>query len=103
MSSRLFGEHGITRDDAEGRREFERRMEGRRQEPKETGDPMRRGWYLSEVQGSNRTNVILYVSVLICWEVLVNFRHAAQVTRRISGCDLPCHEPGQSAGGCFSG
>ena len=45
-SEPLFGEHGITRDDAEGRREFERRMEGRRQEPKETGDPMRRGWYL---------------------------------------------------------
>src|SRR5208283_662231 len=55
------------------------------------------------VQGSNRTNVILFVSVLICWEVLVNYPHAAHVTRRISGCDLPCREPGQSAGGCFSG
>src|SRR5208282_3587778 len=72
-SEPLFGEHGITRDDA------------------------------GYIQGSNRTNAILYVSVLICWEVLVNFRHAAHVTRRISGCDLLCHEPGQSAGGCFSG
>ena len=45
-SGPLFGEHGITQDNAEGRREFERRVEARRQEPKATGDPMRRGWYL---------------------------------------------------------
>ena len=43
---RLLGEHGITRDTAGGRREFERRMETRR---REEGDPdqwkgMRRGW-----------------------------------------------------------
>jgi REP element-mobilizing transposase RayT len=45
-SEPLFGEHGITQDNAQGRREFERRLEARRQEPKETGGPMRRGWYL---------------------------------------------------------
>src|SRR5208283_365855 len=38
----------------------------------------------TRIQGSNRNNVILFVSVLICWEVLVNFPHAAHVTRRIS-------------------
>ena len=43
---RLLGEHGIARDTAEGRREFERRMETRRAQE---GDPqqwkgMRRGW-----------------------------------------------------------
>ncbi len=43
---RLLGEHGIAQDTAEGRREFERRMERRRAEE---GDPqqwkgMRRGW-----------------------------------------------------------
>ena len=45
---RLLGEHGIQGDTAEGRREFERRMETRRAEE---GDPnqwrgMRRGWCL---------------------------------------------------------
>jgi hypothetical protein len=43
---RLLGEHGIAKDTAEGRREFERRMERRRAEE---GNPeqwkgMRRGW-----------------------------------------------------------
>src|SRR5208283_3746606 len=45
---RLLGEHGIARDTASGRREFERRMETRRVGE---GDPdqwkgMRRGWFL---------------------------------------------------------
>ena len=43
---RLLGEHGIQRDTAAGRRQFERRMEARR---REEGDPrewqgLRRGW-----------------------------------------------------------
>jgi len=45
-SERLFGEHGIREDGAAGRREFERRMEARRAEKTETGNQMRRRWYL---------------------------------------------------------
>ena len=45
---RLLAEHGIPRDSAEGRQEFERRMEARRRQ--ETGPEsltaLRRGWYL---------------------------------------------------------
>ncbi len=49
---RLLGEHGIAQDTAEGRREFERRMERRRAEE---GDPnqwkgMRRGWCVGSPQ-----------------------------------------------------
>ncbi len=44
---RLLGEHGIRKDDAAGRLEFEQRMEGRRHEPDETAWPViRRGWCL---------------------------------------------------------
>ena len=46
VSEPLFGEHGIAEDSVEGRREFERRTEARRQDPQQTGDPMRRGWSL---------------------------------------------------------
>ncbi len=45
-SERLFGEHGIRRDDAPGRREFERRMEGRRGEKTPADHPVKRGWCL---------------------------------------------------------
>jgi len=43
---RLQGEHGIGRDDARGRREFARRMEGQRLEPldEDMGKRIRRGW-----------------------------------------------------------
>jgi len=49
---RLLGEHGIVNDTAEGRRQFERRMETRRAEE---GDPdqwkgMRRGWCVGSPQ-----------------------------------------------------
>jgi REP element-mobilizing transposase RayT len=50
ISEPLFGEHGIAEDSVEGRREFERRTEARRQDPRETGDPMRRGWYLGTTE-----------------------------------------------------
>jgi hypothetical protein len=45
---RLMGEHGIAEDSAAGRREFERRMEARREEPtdEEALRPLRRGWCL---------------------------------------------------------
>ncbi len=44
-ADRLMGEHGIQRDDARGRREFERRMEARRAEPEaEENGEIRRGW-----------------------------------------------------------
>jgi REP element-mobilizing transposase RayT len=43
---RLLGEHGIQKDSAAGRQEFERRMEARRgaQSEEEALAPMRRGW-----------------------------------------------------------
>ena len=45
---RLLGEHGIRKDSAEGREEFERRMEARRREEvdEETLGSLRRGWCL---------------------------------------------------------
>ena len=45
---RLLGEHGITKDSAAGRREFDRRMEAcREQKPDEEAlGPLRRGWCL---------------------------------------------------------
>ena len=45
---RLLAEHGIQRDSAEGRQEFERRMEARRLEEAgpESLKALRRGWYL---------------------------------------------------------
>lgn len=45
---RLLGEHGIGRDDAAGRREFEQRMETRRAEESdgEEWKSVRRGWFL---------------------------------------------------------
>ena len=45
---RVLGEHGIVQDTAEGRQEFERRMELRRLEPGDeaTLKRLRRGWYL---------------------------------------------------------
>jgi putative transposase len=47
--NRVLGEEGIPKDSAAGRREFERRMEERRQldEPEEFGD-IRRGWCLGD-------------------------------------------------------
>ena len=45
---RWLGEHGIERDTAAGREEFERRMERRRREEADATEwnPLRRGWYL---------------------------------------------------------
>lgn len=44
---RLFGEHGIGKDTAAGRREFSRRIEGRRsEEDEEIRQTLRRGWRL---------------------------------------------------------
>ncbi|HWM24003.1 MAG TPA: transposase [Chthoniobacterales bacterium] len=44
---RVLGEHGLARDDAKGRREFERRLESQRQTPDETEVAvMRTGWRL---------------------------------------------------------
>ena len=45
---RLLGEHGIPKDSAAGRREFERRMEQRRREETDEREwqPLRRGWFL---------------------------------------------------------
>jgi putative transposase len=44
-TDRLLGEHGIEKEDARGRREFARRMEGRRLEVPEEGlAALRRGW-----------------------------------------------------------
>ncbi len=48
-TDRLLGAHGIQVDSAEGRQEFERRMEARRQaEPTDAGQrgSLARGWYL---------------------------------------------------------
>ena len=46
---RLLGEHGIARDSAAGRREFERRMELRRsQEDGQEFKPLLRGWCLGD-------------------------------------------------------
>jgi hypothetical protein len=45
---RLLGEHGIQRDNPEGREQFEQRMEQRRREENdpEAVKALRRGWYL---------------------------------------------------------
>ena len=44
---RLFGEHGVARDSAAGRREFSRRLEARRfEEDAELGQTLQRGWRL---------------------------------------------------------
>jgi len=47
-TDRLLGEHGISKDNAEGRREFSRRMEQRRSasEEKDFQNEIRRGWKL---------------------------------------------------------
>ena len=48
LVDRLLGEHGIGRDSAAGRQEFERQMDRRRLEvlAEEALKPRRRGWYL---------------------------------------------------------
>ena len=53
---RLLGEHGIGEDTAEGRREFERRMEQRRSEEENQASlaPLRRGWYIGSDDFKNR-------------------------------------------------
>ena len=45
---RLLGEHGIQKDSAAGREEFERRMERRRREEADEREwkPLKRGWFL---------------------------------------------------------
>ena len=45
---RLLGEHGIQKDTAAGREQFERRMEQRRAEETDESEwkPLKRGWYL---------------------------------------------------------
>lgn len=47
-ADRLLGEHGIQRDNAQGRKQFEDRMEQRRQEEADpdSAKALRRGWYL---------------------------------------------------------
>lgn len=46
---RVFGESGIPRDHAAGRRQYERRLEQRRREGEaEEWKGLRRGWYLGE-------------------------------------------------------
>ena len=47
-SDRLLGEHGIERENARGRKQFERLMEARRLEEgdEEAAQPFRRGWYI---------------------------------------------------------
>ena len=53
---RLLGEHGIGRDTAGGRLEFERRMEGRRlaEADEETYKGLRRGWCLGSAEFRRR-------------------------------------------------
>jgi len=46
---RVLGEHGIGKDSAAGRREFERRMEARRwEDDPQTWKSLQRGWYLGD-------------------------------------------------------
>ena len=54
---RLLGEHGVQKDDAAGRQQFEQRMERRRQEEGDGAEwkPMERGWCL----GSNEFRTAL--------------------------------------------
>jgi hypothetical protein len=49
---RLLGEHGIRKDTAASREEFERRMEARRleEEDEETIKPLRQGWCLGSAE-----------------------------------------------------
>lgn len=49
---RLLGEHGIAKDNARGREQFERRMEARRVEPTDANEwqSLRRGWCLGSAE-----------------------------------------------------
>ena len=50
---RVLGEAGIAKDSAAGRQELERRMEARRGAEEEAGyQPIRRGWFFVNVNGS---------------------------------------------------
>ena len=47
---RVLGECGIPKDSAAGRRQFERRMEGRRAADRKEFQPFKRGWYVGDEQ-----------------------------------------------------
>ena len=76
ISEPLFGEHGIAQDSVEGRREFERRTEARRQDPQQTGDPMRRGWYLGTKEFKKE--------LLARMEGRLGKNHAGQLRREVA-------------------
>jgi putative transposase len=76
ISEPLFGEHGIAQDSVEGRREFERRTEARRQDPQETSDPMRRGWYLGTKEFKKE--------LLARMEGRLGKNHAGQLRREVA-------------------